>query len=141
MTRDEIITILQAGVCEVTFTKVNGELRQMPCTLKNELLPVADTNKLHEEKTRKQNPDNLSVWCTDKNEWRSFKIANVQQITPLHKTHTITLEEDPETGDLILPFTDEILQEAGWQEGDTLEWTDLKNGSWSLAKKQDETEK
>ena len=141
MTRDEIITLLQAGVCEVTFTKVNGELRQMPCTLKNELLPAADVNKLHEESTRKQNPDNLSVWCTDKNEWRSFKIANVQQIMPLHKTHTITLEEDPETGDLILPFTDEILQEAGWQEGDTLEWTDLKNGSWSLAKKQDETAK
>jgi hypothetical protein len=47
----------------------------------------------------------------------------------------------PETGDLVLPFTDEILQEAGWAEGDTLEWTDLKNGSWSLVKKQDETEK
>lgn len=141
MTKEEIVAMLQAGVCEVTFTKVNGEIRQMPCTLKSELLPTVDANKLHEEKTRKQNPDNLSVWCTDKNEWRSFKIANVQQITPLHKTHTVTLEEDPETGDLILPFTDEILQEAGWQEGDTLEWTDLKNGSWSLAKKQDETEK
>ena len=141
MTRDEIVAMLQADVCEVTFTKVNGELRQMPCTLKNELLPVADTNKLHEEKTRKQNPDNLSVWCTDKNEWRSFKIANVQQITPLHKTHTITLEEDLETGDLILPFTDEILQEAGWKEGDILEWTDLKNGSWSLAKKEEKKSK
>lgn len=140
MTKEEIVALLQAGVCEVTFTKVNGEIRQMPCTLKSELLPVVD-NKLNEEKTRKQNPDNLSVWCTDKNEWRSFKIANVQQITPIHKTHTITLEEDPETGDLILPFTDEIMQEAGWTEGDTLEWTDLKNGSWSLAKKQDETAK
>lgn len=141
MTKEEIVALLQAGVCEVTFTKVNGEIRQMPCTLKSELLPVVDNNKLNEEKTRKQNPDNLSVWCTDKNEWRSFKIANVQQITPIHKTHTITLEEDPETGDLILPFTDEIMQEAGWTEGDTLEWTDLKNGSWSLAKKQDETAK
>ena len=141
MTKEEIVAMLQAGVCEVTFTKVNGELRQMPCTLKNELLPVVDINKLHEEKTRKQNPDNLSVWCTDKNEWRSFKIANVQQITPLHKTHTITLEEDPETGDLILPFTDEILQEAGWKEGDTLEWTDLKNGSWSLVKKEEKKSK
>lgn len=140
MTKEEIVALLLTGVCEVTFTKVNGEIRQMPCTLKSELLPVVD-NKLNEEKTRKQNPDNLSVWCTDKNEWRSFKIANVQQITPIHKTHTITLEEDPETGDLILPFTDEIMQEAGWTEGDTLEWTDLKNGSWSLAKKQDETAK
>lgn len=141
MTKEEIVALLLTGVCEVTFTKVNGEIRQMPCTLKSELLPVVDNNKLNEEKTRKQNPDNLSVWCTDKNEWRSFKIANVQQITPIHKTHTITLEEDPETGDLILPFTDEIMQEAGWTEGDTLEWTDLKNGSWSLAKKQDETAK
>jgi len=141
MTKEEIVAMLQAGVCEVTFTKVNGEIRQMPCTLKGELLPAVDANKLHEEKTRKSNPDNLSVWCTDKNEWRSFKVANVQQITPIHKTHIVTLEEDPETGDLILPFTDEILQEAGWAEGDTLEWTDLKNGSWSLAKKQDETAK
>jgi hypothetical protein len=140
MTRDEIVSLLQTGVCEVTFTKINGELRQMPCTLKTELLPVVD-NKLNEEKARKSKEDNLSVWCTDKNEWRSFRIANVQQITPIHKTHTITLEEDPETGDLILPFTDEILQEAGWKEGDTIEWIDNKNGSWSLVKQQDETAK
>jgi hypothetical protein len=46
----------------------------------------------------------------------------------------ITLEEDPETGDLILPFTPEILEEAGWKEGDTLKWTDLGDGSWSLSK-------
>jgi len=140
MTKEEIIELLQSGVYEVTFTKVNGEVRKMPCTLKSELLPVVD-NKLNEGKTRKQNPENLSVWCIDKNEWRSFKISNVQQITPVYKTHTITLEEDPDTGDLVLPFTDEILQEAGWKEGDTIEWIDNKNGSWSLVKQQDETAK
>jgi len=53
----------------------------------------------------------------------------------------VTLEEDPETKELILPFTDEMLQDLGWKEGDTLEWTDLGNGSWSLAKKSDETAK
>ena len=141
MTREEIVALLQAGIYEVTFTKVNGEVRQMPCTLKSELLPSVDSNKLNEEKTRKQNPDNISVWCTDKNEWRSFKIANVQKITPIVKTHTITLDEDPETGDLLLPFTDEILQEAGWKEGDTIEWIDNKDGSWSLVKQQDKTAK
>ena len=140
MTKEEIIELLQSGVYEVTFTKVNGEVRKMPCTLKSELLPVVD-NKLNEGKTRKQNPENLSVWCIDKNEWRSFKISNVQQIAPVYKTHTITLEEDPDTGDLVLPFTDEILQEAGWKEGDTIEWIDNKNGSWSLVKQQDETAK
>ncbi len=141
MTKEEIVDLLQAGIYEVTFTKVNGEVRQMPCTLKSELLPPVDSNKLNEEKTRKQNPDNISVWCTDKNEWRSFKIANVQKITPIVKTHTITLDEDPETGDLLLPFTDEILQEAGWKEGDTIEWIDNKDGSWSLVKQQDKTAK
>jgi|LakMenEpi03Aug12_release.lakeMendotaPanAssembly.Ray.scaffolds.fasta_scaffold5113693_1 hypothetical protein len=49
---------------------------------------------------------------------------------------TITLEEDPDTGDLVLPFTDEILQELGWKEGDVVEWIDNKDGTWSL-KKQD----
>lgn len=51
------------------------------------------------------------------------------------KTWTMTLEEDPETGELILPFTNEILAELGWQEGDVLKWVDNKNGSWSLVKK------
>ena len=141
MTRDEIITMLQSGICEVTFTKVNGELRTMPCTLKSELLPIIDTQNIQEGKTRKTNIDNLSVWCTDKNEWRSFKIANVQEVTPMIKSWTVTLEEDPETGDLMLPFTDEILQEAGWKEGDTIEWIDNKNGSWSLVKKDEKTDK
>jgi hypothetical protein len=53
----------------------------------------------------------------------------------LSKIWTITLEEDPETGELILPFPPEVLAEAGWKEGDVLEWTDLKDGSWSLVKK------
>jgi hypothetical protein len=51
------------------------------------------------------------------------------------KSWTVTLEEDPETGDLLLPFTPEILEELGWMEGDVLEWVDNKDGSWSLVKK------
>ena len=48
---------------------------------------------------------------------------------------TITLEEDPETGELILPFTEDILANLGWKEGDILEWKDNEDGSWSLSKK------
>lgn len=141
MTKEEIVSMLQAGICEVTFTKVNGEIRQMPCTLKSELLPAVTVTESVESKTRRVNPENLSVWCTDKNEWRSFRISNVQKVTPITRTHTITLDEDPETGDLILPFTDEILQEAGWMEGDTIEWINNNDGSWSLVKQQDKTAK
>ena len=54
------------------------------------------------------------------------------------KSWTITLEEDPETGDLILPFPEEFLKEQGWAEGDTLDWTDNKDGSWTIAKAKSE---
>lgn len=48
----------------------------------------------------------------------------------------VTVEEDPETGDLILPLSDEILEGTGWKTGDTLEWIDNGNGSWTLRKKE-----
>lgn len=47
---------------------------------------------------------------------------------------TLTVEEDTETGDAILQFPPELLEKAGWQEGDTLEWVDNNDGSWSLVK-------
>lgn len=47
---------------------------------------------------------------------------------------TITVEEDPKTGELILPLPEEMLKMQGWTEGDTLEWIDNDDGSWTLQK-------
>jgi hypothetical protein len=47
---------------------------------------------------------------------------------------TVILEEDPETGDLIMPLPEDFLETQGWKEGDTLEWIDNKDGSWILQK-------
>ncbi len=52
------------------------------------------------------------------------------------KSYTVTLEEDPETGDLILPFPEDMLKEVGWKEGDTLDWKDNKDGTFSITKKE-----
>ena len=52
---------------------------------------------------------------------------------------TIVVQEDSETGELMLPFSDEMLSEVGWKEGDVLEWIDNKNGSWTLRKKDENT--
>lgn len=52
----------------------------------------------------------------------------------MSRTWTLEIQEDPETGDAILEFPPELLTEAGWAEGDTLKWTDLGDGSWSLSK-------
>ena len=74
----EIRSLLATGLCEVTFTKVNGEERVMPCTLASNLLPPKQLKEFHE--TRLYKPETLSVWCTDKREWRSFRVANVKRI-------------------------------------------------------------
>ena len=74
----EIRELLYQGVYEITFTKVNGEVRTMPCTLDSTLLPPQPLKEFHE--TRVYKPETLSVWCLDKMEWRSFRVANVTKM-------------------------------------------------------------
>ena len=51
---------------------------------------------------------------------------------------TVTVEEAEDgSGDLVLPLPEEMLQMQGWKEGDTLDWKDNGDGSWSLSKVQD----
>ena len=71
--------LLTHGVYDVTFTKVNGETRVMPCTLDPKRLPPAPVK----ESTRERKDDTLSVWCVDKQEWRSFKVMNVTEVKEL----------------------------------------------------------
>jgi hypothetical protein len=80
MKRDEIRELLKNNRCEVTFTKVNGELRVMPCTLLESEIPAF--NKETSE-SAKHNEETLSVWCLDKKQWRSFRVANVSKIEVL----------------------------------------------------------
>lgn len=48
---------------------------------------------------------------------------------------TLEVQEDPETGDAMIQFPPDVLTNLGWKEGDTLEWSDNGDGSWSLTKK------
>lgn len=86
VTREQLSELLRSGECVVEFTKVNGEVRTMPCTLNESLIPpppvhITNTNNPVDfpapKKVKKENPDVMSVWCLDKKEWRSFRIANV----------------------------------------------------------------
>jgi hypothetical protein len=49
--------------------------------------------------------------------------------------YEVITQEDPDTGDVLIPLPPILLQELGWKEGDTLEWIDRKDGSWELKKK------
>jgi len=72
MDRNILIEALTKHECTVTFTKVNGETRVMPCTLRGDLVP-----KIEPKGTNKSNETIVSVWCLDKREWRSFRVDNV----------------------------------------------------------------
>ncbi len=82
-TRTSLLEQLHAGPCVVTFTKVNGEKRIMPCTLKEGLIPVVPTltDVVPSKAPRKENFDTIRVFCTDKQEWRSFRVDSVIDIT------------------------------------------------------------
>jgi hypothetical protein len=86
ITRDQLSALLHAGECVVEFNKVDGTVRSMPCTLNEALIPPPPAHETNTDnpvdfptpkKEKKQNPDVMSVWCLDKKEWRSFRIANV----------------------------------------------------------------
>lgn len=49
---------------------------------------------------------------------------------------TVDLQEDPSTGDTILEFPPDMLEQTGWGEGDSLIWKDNGDGSFMLTKKE-----
>ena len=51
---------------------------------------------------------------------------------------TIEVQEDPITGDKILEFPDDLMESAGWKEGDSLQWIDNKDGTYTVKKKNDQ---
>lgn len=58
-------------------------------------------------------------------------------MTKKHKddvTYEVITQEDPETGDLILPIPQELLDKMGWKAGDNLEWAQDDKGRWILKK-------
>lgn len=104
-THEQLSELLHTGECVVEFTKVNGEVRSMPCTLKAEFIPdpipaphcaphFTNTDNPVDfpvmKKEKKVNLDVLNVWCLDKKEWRSFRIANVISVKTHNVTHTKT---------------------------------------------------
>lgn len=52
------------------------------------------------------------------------------------KSWVIEVQEDMDTGDCIIEFPPDMLEETGWKEGDVLEWQDNKDGSYTMIKKQ-----
>jgi hypothetical protein len=54
----------------------------------------------------------------------------------MNEKHIVILQEDPDTGDLILPFPEGMLEQMGWDVGDTLKFKTHKDGSFTLTRKE-----
>ena len=79
LTKEELIEALKYNVCTVTFTKVNGEVRVMPCTLRAD--KIASVKPLKEVIiTEVAVKPTISVWCTDAGAWRSFRFDSVTKV-------------------------------------------------------------
>lgn len=76
---DKIKSILKENLCKVVFTKKDGSIRVMRCTLVNVVLE----NKKVEFKNNKQsviNKEFISVWDLEKDSWRRFEIDSLDNI-------------------------------------------------------------
>ena len=128
-------SILHEYECIVSFTKVNGESRDMHCTLREDLMPVANQILKEDIVDIPKNLNIITVWCEDISAWRAIRTMNITKVILAPKKWTITLEEAEDgSGDLVMPLPEDFLTMQGWKEGDTLNWKDNEDGSWTLSK-------
>lgn len=67
--------VLQKGVAQITFIKVDGTERLMKCTLSEKVIPKATEEKTS---TKTPNPNIISVWDVEKEGWRSFRWDSIK---------------------------------------------------------------
>lgn len=80
--KDTVKNILRSGVVAVQFTKTDGSIRNMQCTIKKELLPAIEVVESAEpKKVRAVNPDVCPVYDVEIASWRSFKYDSIKVIT------------------------------------------------------------
>ena len=75
---------LHNNICFVHFTKKDGTLRGMRCTLRSDMLP-AQTD-LEEHTQRKQTTEYVAVWDLEVKGWRSFRTDSVIEFKVLEET-------------------------------------------------------
>ena len=75
--KNKLIEDLHGNICQVIFTKVNGEERVMSCTLNKDILPEITEDVV--KNPREKNEESLAVWDTDKGAWRSFRWDSLKE--------------------------------------------------------------
>lgn len=69
---------LRQGSVTVEFTKADGTVRKMICTLQEHVIPPAEPKKT--ERVKKENDDVLAVWDLEAQGWRSFRFDSILSV-------------------------------------------------------------
>jgi hypothetical protein len=75
--REMLVKNLKKMNAEVTFTKLNGDVRVIQCTLQENVVPAKKTSPAE---SKVVNPDVLPVWDTEKSAWRSFRYDTITNV-------------------------------------------------------------
>ena len=69
---DKLLKALKEHLCVVSYKKIDtGNVRDMECTLDPKRIPN------HFNVNQNAGSDHLLVWCTDRNDWRSFRVSTM----------------------------------------------------------------
>ena len=80
-TKEKLIEMLRQEIVEVTFTKLNGEERKMPCTLIESFLPPATKDSaITQKKVREVSDKVCAVWAIEAKAFRSFRYDRVTKV-------------------------------------------------------------
>jgi hypothetical protein len=82
--KEHIHKLLFEGPTLVTFTKQDGTLRAMKCTLAKHLLSLSENTKV-EGAQRVENDNLVKTYDLENQGWRSFNVSNVISIFNTHE--------------------------------------------------------
>lgn len=81
-TKENLLDLLRNNVVTVTFTKVDGSERTMTCTLLGEFVPNSGNGSMQLlQENSGRGDSNISVWDTQVQGWRSFRVASVKSVS------------------------------------------------------------
>ena len=85
-TRDDLMETLRKEIVEVTFLKLDGDERKMPCTLITSFLPPAKKeDPLTQKKVREVSDKVCAVWAVEAKGFRSFRYDRVTKTEVIAK--------------------------------------------------------
>jgi hypothetical protein len=80
-TKEDLLNLLKNEVVEVTFTKLNGDERVMPCTLIKSMLPPAKKDDpMSQTKIREISDKVIAAWAIESKGFRSFRYDRVKSV-------------------------------------------------------------